>query len=155
MQETRNASASSEIDVEGDITQMSCTHADLTEPCCHWPTTSQQDSSGQNQVVTQPKNDPTQCSLQILFEKYRGNRQLMRKWLRWKDNMKMDFREMGLEDVKWIELAHFRVDFCDQGDGLLDSITIDNFFNKLICDNCLQKALYHGVRWNCVSLLPI
>jgi hypothetical protein len=34
-----------------------------------------------------------------------GKRQLGRPRYRWKDNIKMDFREIGLEGVDWIHLA--------------------------------------------------
>jgi hypothetical protein len=41
----------------------------------------------------------------ILFGKPEGKRQLQRLRRRWKDNIRLDFREIWREDVVWIRLA--------------------------------------------------
>jgi hypothetical protein len=40
-----------------------------------------------------------------LVGKPAGKKPLRRARCRWRDNIKMDFREIGLEDVNWIYLA--------------------------------------------------
>jgi hypothetical protein len=44
----------------------------------------------------------------ILAEKPEGKRPLGRPRRRWEDNIKVDLREIGIEGVDWIELAHDR-----------------------------------------------
>jgi len=41
----------------------------------------------------------------ILVGKLEGKRPLGRPWSRWKDNIKMDFQEMGCGGKDWIELT--------------------------------------------------
>jgi hypothetical protein len=41
----------------------------------------------------------------ILVEKSEGKRQLGRPKRMWKDNIKMDFREIGWGGMDWIQLA--------------------------------------------------
>jgi hypothetical protein len=41
----------------------------------------------------------------ILVGKPEGKRPLGRPWRRWEDNISMDLREIGWEDVDWIRLA--------------------------------------------------
>jgi hypothetical protein len=41
----------------------------------------------------------------ILVGKLEGRRPLGRPRRRWEDNIRMDLREIGLEDVDWIHLA--------------------------------------------------
>jgi hypothetical protein len=45
----------------------------------------------------------------ILVRKSEGMRPLGRPNNRWEDNMKMDFKEVGCQDVDWILLALVRV----------------------------------------------
>jgi hypothetical protein len=47
--------------------------------------------------------------LQVLVGRPEGKRPLGRPRRRWEDNIKMDLREMGIEWVNWIRLAHDRV----------------------------------------------
>jgi hypothetical protein len=42
----------------------------------------------------------------ILTGNTERDRPLGRHWRRWKDNIKMDLKEMGFEGVDWIHLAH-------------------------------------------------
>jgi hypothetical protein len=44
----------------------------------------------------------------ILAGKPEGKRPFGRRKSRWKDNIKMDLREIGREDVDWIHLAQDR-----------------------------------------------
>jgi hypothetical protein len=44
----------------------------------------------------------------VLVEKPEGRRPLERHRRRWKDNIKMDLREVGCGDVGWIGLAQDR-----------------------------------------------
>jgi hypothetical protein len=44
----------------------------------------------------------------MLVRKPEGKRQLGRHRLRWEDNIRMDCRERGWEDVDWIHLAQNR-----------------------------------------------
>jgi hypothetical protein len=41
----------------------------------------------------------------ILVEKHEGKRPCIRLKCRWEDNIRMDFREVGWEDVDWMHLA--------------------------------------------------
>jgi hypothetical protein len=45
----------------------------------------------------------------VLVGKPEGKRPLERPRRRWKDNIKMDLREMGLDEANWIRLAQDRV----------------------------------------------
>jgi hypothetical protein len=54
----------------------------------------------------------------ILVEKHEGKRLLRRPRHRWDNNLKMDIREIGLEDVDWILLAQDR----DQWWALVDMV---------------------------------
>jgi hypothetical protein len=38
-----------------------------------------------------------------------GKRPLGRPWCRWEDNIKMDLREIGIDEANWIWLAQDRV----------------------------------------------
>jgi hypothetical protein len=40
-----------------------------------------------------------------------GKRPLGRPKYRWEDNIKMDLREIGIDGVKWIQLARDRVQY--------------------------------------------
>ena len=44
----------------------------------------------------------------VLVEKPEGKRLLGRPRLRWEDNIKMDFQEVGCGGMDWIELAQDR-----------------------------------------------
>jgi hypothetical protein len=44
----------------------------------------------------------------ILVRKPEGKRQLGRPTCRWVDNIKMDLREIGWDDVDWIDMAQDR-----------------------------------------------
>ena len=44
----------------------------------------------------------------ILMGKTEGMRPLGRLRRRWQDNIKMDFYEVGCEDMDWIDVAHVR-----------------------------------------------
>jgi hypothetical protein len=45
----------------------------------------------------------------VLVAKPEGKRQLGRRRRRWKDNIKLDLREIGIDDANWIRLAQDRV----------------------------------------------
>jgi hypothetical protein len=51
----------------------------------------------------------SRISYRILEGNPPGKRPLGRSRKRWEDNVKMDLREVGCEDGKWIELALDRV----------------------------------------------
>ena len=44
----------------------------------------------------------------VLMGKPEGKRPMGRPRRRWKNNIKMDFQEVGCGGVDWIELAHYR-----------------------------------------------
>ena len=44
----------------------------------------------------------------VLVEKPEGKRPVRRPWHRWKDNIKMDLREVGCEGMDWIGLTQYR-----------------------------------------------
>jgi hypothetical protein len=44
----------------------------------------------------------------ILVGRPEGRRPLGRPRFRWKDNIKMDLREIGFGEIDWIHLAHCR-----------------------------------------------
>jgi hypothetical protein len=48
------------------------------------------------------------CAYRVLVGKYEGKRPLRRPRLRLGDNIRMDLREIGWEDVDWIHLAQDR-----------------------------------------------
>jgi hypothetical protein len=54
----------------------------------------------------------------ILVGKSKGKRPLGRRRNRWKDNIHMNLREIGLEDVDWIHLAQDR----DQWRALVNTV---------------------------------
>jgi hypothetical protein len=45
----------------------------------------------------------------VLIGRPEGKRPLGRPRRRWEDNIKMDFREIGIYGANWIQLAHDRV----------------------------------------------
>jgi hypothetical protein len=45
----------------------------------------------------------------VLVERPKGQRPLERPRRRWEDNIKMDFREIGIDGATWIRLAQERV----------------------------------------------
>jgi hypothetical protein len=45
----------------------------------------------------------------VLFGRPEGKRPLARPRRRWKDNIKMDLREIGMDGANWIRLAQDRV----------------------------------------------
>jgi hypothetical protein len=45
----------------------------------------------------------------VLFRRPEGKRPLGRPKRRWEDNMKMGFREIGIDGVNWIRLAQDRI----------------------------------------------
>jgi hypothetical protein len=45
----------------------------------------------------------------VLVGRLEGKRPLGRPRLRWKDNIKMDHREIGIDGENWIQLAQDRV----------------------------------------------
>ena len=42
------------------------------------------------------------------MRKPKGKGSLVRPWLRWEDNIKMDLQDVGCEGMDWIELAQNR-----------------------------------------------
>jgi hypothetical protein len=42
----------------------------------------------------------------VLLGKSEGRKSHMRPWYRWKENIKIDLKEIGFEDVDRIQLAH-------------------------------------------------
>jgi hypothetical protein len=42
----------------------------------------------------------------VLLRKFEGRKPHMRPWHRWKENIKMDLKETGFEDVGGIQLVH-------------------------------------------------
>jgi hypothetical protein len=54
----------------------------------------------------------------ILVGKPEGKRPLRRRRRRWVDNIKMDLREIGLDGIDWIDLAHDR----DQWRALVNTV---------------------------------
>jgi hypothetical protein len=59
----------------------------------------------------------------ILIGKPEGRRPLGRPRRRWEDNIKMDLREIGFEDVNWIHLAQDR----DRWRALVNTVMILRF----------------------------
>jgi hypothetical protein len=57
-------------------------------------------------------------SYRILVGKPEGRRPLGRPRRRWVDNMKIDLREIGWDDVDWVDLAQDR----DQWRALVNSV---------------------------------
>jgi hypothetical protein len=57
----------------------------------------------------------------ILVGKLEGKRPLGKPRCRWEDNIKMDFRKIGLDGMDWIDLARDR-DQCEHGNEPSDSI---------------------------------
>jgi hypothetical protein len=49
------------------------------------------------------------CAYRVLVGRPEGKRSLGRPRCRWEDNIKMDFREIGIDGAKWILLAQDRV----------------------------------------------
>jgi hypothetical protein len=49
------------------------------------------------------------CVYRVLVGRPEGKRPLGRPRRRWEDNIKMDLREIGMDGVNWIQLAHDRV----------------------------------------------
>jgi hypothetical protein len=47
--------------------------------------------------------------LQVFFGRPEGQKPLGRHWHRWEDNIKMDIREIGIDESNWIRLAQDRV----------------------------------------------
>jgi hypothetical protein len=47
-----------------------------------------------------------------------GNKPLEREGRRWVDNIKMDLREIGWDDMDWIDLAQYR----DQWRALVNTV---------------------------------
>jgi hypothetical protein len=45
----------------------------------------------------------------VLVGRPEGKRPLRRPRRRWEDNIKLDFREIGIDGVNWIQLAQDRV----------------------------------------------
>jgi hypothetical protein len=45
----------------------------------------------------------------ILVGRSKGKRPLGRLTHRWEDNIKMSLREIGIDGVKWIQLAQYRI----------------------------------------------
>jgi len=61
-----------------------------------------------------------------------SKRLLWRQRHRWKKYIKMNLREMGCKNVKWIVLAQDRIQWCvlyGNRDEASDSITIANLLN--------------------------
>jgi hypothetical protein len=54
----------------------------------------------------------------ILVGKLEGRRSLGRRRRRWVDNIKMDLREIGWDDIDWIDLAQDR----DQWRALVNTV---------------------------------
>jgi hypothetical protein len=62
-----------------------------------------------------------------------GKRPLGRPERRWEDNIKMDLREMRIDEANWIQLAQNRVHwrFCEHGGEPSGWIKKAGFFDKL------------------------
>jgi hypothetical protein len=74
----------------------------------------------------------TRNAYRILVAKPNERRPLERPRRRWLDNIKMDFREIGWDDVDWIDLAQDR----DQWRTLVN--TVMNFwFHKMLVNSCV------------------
>jgi hypothetical protein len=52
----------------------------------------------------------------ILVEKSEGKRPLGRPRRRWVDNIKIDLREIGWDEMDWIDLAQGREGSCEHGE---------------------------------------
>jgi hypothetical protein len=63
-------------------------------------------------------NGETRNAYRILVGKPEGRRSLGRPRRRWVDNIKMDLREIGWDDMDWIDLAQVR----DQGRALVNTV---------------------------------
>jgi hypothetical protein len=48
------------------------------------------------------------CASNILVQNFKGKRPLGRPRCRWENNIRMDLREMGWEDVDWMHLDQDR-----------------------------------------------
>jgi hypothetical protein len=68
-----------------------------------------------------------------LVGKSECKRPLGRPRRRWEDNIKLDFRDIGIDGVNWIRLAQDRVmmRFCEHGDEPSGSMKEGHFFDKL------------------------
>jgi hypothetical protein len=49
------------------------------------------------------------CVYRVLVRRPEGKRPLERLRRRWKDNIKLDLREIGIKGANWIQLAQDRV----------------------------------------------
>jgi hypothetical protein len=58
------------------------------------------------------------CAYKILFGKCEEKRSFRRQRHRWEDNIRMELRETGWEDVEWIRLAQDR----NQWRGLVNTV---------------------------------
>ena len=71
-----------------------------------------------------------------LMENPVGKRPLGRPGYRWKDNVKMDLKEMAWMDVNWIELAEdwkkWRVFFFEYGNETSGSMKWGNFLTSRV-----------------------
>jgi hypothetical protein len=61
----------------------------------------------------------------FVIGKSEGKRPLGRRRRRWEDNIRMDLRELGCEDVDWIHLAQDR----DQWWALVNTVKGEEFFD--------------------------
>jgi hypothetical protein len=67
----------------------------------------------------------------VLVGRPESKRPLGRPRYRWEDNIKMDLREIGIDEVNWIWLAPDRgpvVGFCEHGNEPLGSIRKQDIF---------------------------
>jgi hypothetical protein len=56
----------------------------------------------------------------VLVERPEGKRPLGRRRRRWEDNIKMDFRETGIDGANWMQLAQDRVQWQTFGNTVMN-----------------------------------
>jgi hypothetical protein len=77
----------------------------------------------------------------VLVARSKRNRPLGRPRHRWEDNIKMDLREIGIDEANWIQLAQDRVQWRDCVNTVMELRVPQEsriFFDKL-SDNQLFK----------------
>jgi len=65
----------------------------------------------------------------ILVGKSEGKRPRGRPRSRWEDNIRMDLREIGWDDVDWIRVAQNRDQWQEHADGFSGSIKCGEFLD--------------------------
>ena len=90
-----------------------------------------------------------QSAYGVLVEKPEGKRKLERARRRWKNNIKMDFHELGCQAVDWIDLAqrrNKRRDFVNAVMNFRVSQNADNFLISRGTIRFSRRAPPHGVQ---------